>query len=415
MYTLQRFGLLLLLGAPSVAQGQVFEFELSFDDPFVGQVNPFGAAVSFTDEWVLVGEPMEHSPGMAHLFNARTGALQRTFRDPTGSSGDMFGASVVLQNNVALIGTPRDNTLGPYVGQAHLFDVGTGALLQTFDMPDFDSSVELFGQSLAMFDNKILIGAPAGHGRAYLFDANNGDLIRFLSIPANVQYFRFGHSVALDGRHIVIGDPYASVNGVQQGLVHLYDSNSGDFVRSIQYPGRFRFPSFGESVSIYGDYLLVGAPSGATTDAFPPPRDPGQAFLFDLITGDLLQVFDDPMETTYDRFGDSVELVDHFAVIGSPEDDTGDSNSGNVFVFDSFSGQILQTISGLDSHVGMRFGYDLAFDGKQLLIGSRSSFRFSEVTMYRLIPEPATWQLLFIGSVAGALWTHFKRRTISST
>jgi len=59
--------------------------------------------------------------------------LSQTFDDPTVNSGDFFGESVALDGNHALIGAPFDNTQGTNVGQAHLFDVTTGALLATFD------------------------------------------------------------------------------------------------------------------------------------------------------------------------------------------------------------------------------------------------------------------------------------------
>ena len=56
-----------------------------------------------------------------------TGNLLRTFNDPTPTSdgtvsgSDRFGDSVALDGNIVLIGAYRDDTLGPTVGQAHLF------------------------------------------------------------------------------------------------------------------------------------------------------------------------------------------------------------------------------------------------------------------------------------------------------
>jgi hypothetical protein len=59
----------------------------------------------------------------AHLFDAVTGNLLRTFDDPTPTFGDNFGGSVALDLNRVLIGARGDDTFGIDVGQAHLFTV----------------------------------------------------------------------------------------------------------------------------------------------------------------------------------------------------------------------------------------------------------------------------------------------------
>ena len=50
--------------------------------------------------------------------SAITFTLDQTFDDPTITSSDIFGSSVAIDGNNVLIGAPRDETNGSHVGQA---------------------------------------------------------------------------------------------------------------------------------------------------------------------------------------------------------------------------------------------------------------------------------------------------------
>ena len=66
---------------------------------------------------------------------------------------------MALDGNNVLIGARYDDTNGTDVGQAHLFDL-SGNLLQTFDDPT-PTTEDLFGWSVALDGNNVLIGASA--------------------------------------------------------------------------------------------------------------------------------------------------------------------------------------------------------------------------------------------------------------
>jgi hypothetical protein len=60
--------------------------------------------------------------------------LDRTFDDPTITSGDvssadLLGLAVAIDGNYVLVGAPEDDSKGRDVGQAHQFDANTGTLL----------------------------------------------------------------------------------------------------------------------------------------------------------------------------------------------------------------------------------------------------------------------------------------------
>jgi len=85
-----------------------------------------GFSVSISGNNVLVGAIPGGEVGQAHLFDATTGALLKTFDDPTVTTDDQFGFSVSISGNNVLVGAPGDDTNGGDVGQAHLFDARTG-------------------------------------------------------------------------------------------------------------------------------------------------------------------------------------------------------------------------------------------------------------------------------------------------
>jgi len=69
---------------------------------------------------------------------------------------------------------------------------------------------------------------------------------------------------------------------------------------------------FGRSAAIDGNNVLIGAYADDTNGL-----NVGQAHLFDAVTGDLLQTFNDPTPTFEDGFGVSVAIEDNNVLIGA--------------------------------------------------------------------------------------------------
>ena len=67
---------------------------------------------------------------------------------------------------------------------------------------------------------------------------------------------------------------------------------------------------FGNSVSVNGNNALIGS------------EIQGLAYLFDTVTGNLLQTFMNPTLPCGDLFGSSVALNDTYALISAPSDDS---------------------------------------------------------------------------------------------
>jgi hypothetical protein len=324
------------------AQATPFELTQTFDDPTPVGDDRFGGSVAIDGNNVLIGATGASEPrasgtfdGQAHLFNATTGALLQTFRNPTPTNNDQFGGSVSISGKNVLIGAFRDDTNGPNTGQAHLFDATTGALLQTFNDPA-PASGAFFGSSVTVSDNNVLIGArqAAGGGAAHLFDATTGALLRTFSNPQSANFPRsFGSSVSISGNNALIGASGNTGATFNSGVAYLYNMTTGALLQTFDNPGSGSNGNdfFGGSVSLSGNNVLIGVSGHDRDDIYGP--DVGRAYLFDATSGALLQTFDDPTPTGGDRFGDSVAMFGNNVLIGARADNVNGTDVGQAYLF----------------------------------------------------------------------------------
>jgi len=266
------------------------------------------------------------------------GILLQTFDDPTVTLADGFGTSVSISGNNVLVGAPADDTNGNFVGQAHLFDATTGNLLRTFDDPTV-TVADFFGTSVSISGNLVLVGAPfddtngVGVGQAHLFDATTGLLLHTFDDPTPTTFDQFGAAVSISGNNVLVGALGDDTNGNFVGQAHLFDATTGALLRTFDDPTVTVADFFGTSVSISGNNVLVGA-LGDDTNGL----DVGQAHLFDATTGALLQTFDDPTVTVADFFGFSVSISGNNVLVGAHFDDTNGQDVGQAYLFDVATG-----------------------------------------------------------------------------
>lgn len=142
----------------------------------------------------------------------------------------------------------------------YVFDNVSGKKIHKFVMP----SETLFGTSISLYKDLALVGVPGddgGKGSAYLFDLRNGRTISIFRPKQNYRPESFGTSVALHGEYALIGSPrYTDTKNKSSGLgaATLFNINTKEEIYKFQIKDQIE-QRFGWLVDINEKYAVVYA------------------------------------------------------------------------------------------------------------------------------------------------------------
>ncbi len=253
------------------------------------------------------------------------------------SGDDSFGTSIAIHDNLLAIGAFADDTGGNNRGACYLFsfDYGTTYDNLTLNTKLVDGSSlpgggtlslndsDYFGQSTALYDNLLAIGAygddtgGSNRGAVYLF-----------SFDTDTTYENLALNTKLADGSVLPGG----------GTLSLNDSDY-----------------FGTSVALYDNLLAIGTQGDNTGGS-----DKGAAYLFSF---DSSTTYDNlTLNTKFadgsslsgggtlslndgDHFGSSIALYDNLLAVGAYRDDTGGTSRGAAYLFSFDSGTIYENIA----------------------------------------------------------------------
>ena len=143
--------------------------------------------------------------------------------------------------------------------------------------------------------------------------------------------------------YAVIGAPGGPWSTIFEGAAYIYKRDSSIWIQDTKLLADDWSPLdyFGESVSISGDYVIVGAPQDNDMGSYS-----GSAYIFKrngLAWSQYIKFTAGDGET-FDRFGSAVSLNSEFAVIGAPDDDDNGFNSGSAYIYGDFIAGINENI-----------------------------------------------------------------------
>ena len=306
----------------------------------------FGSSVSLDGDSALVGAydtdiDGNLDAGAAYFFERNSSGNWIQTAKLTASNGgeyDYFGSSVSLDGDSALVGAYSAKIDGNRkAGAAYIFERNSsGNWSQMARLTVFDGN--LFGSSVSLDGDTALVGAFNDTKAAYIFERDSsGNWIQMAKLaPSNgSNFYGFGNSVSLDENYALVGAQYDSENGFQVGAAYIFKRTSGSWDEGVRLTASDGAVGdwFGTSVSLDGNYALVGAP---TADVGGKNRM-GAAYLFELdFSGNWTQTAkltasDGSVE---DLFGESVTLNGNYALVGIPYNDEKGDNAGAVDFFD---------------------------------------------------------------------------------
>ena len=268
-----------------------------------------------------------------------------------GAAYDEFGGSVAVDGDTAVIGAFLDDDNGSWSGSAYVFTRdSTGAWTEQAKLlPSDGAADDLFGRSVAVDGDTVVIGAPRdddngwNSGSVYVFtrDSTGGWSEQAKLLPGDgAASDRFGWSVAVDGDTAVIGDHDDDDNGLNSGSAYVFTRDSTgawtEQVKLLAGDGA-EHDWFGWSVAVDGDTAVIGARQDDGNGVL----SGGSAYVF---TRDSTGAWTEQAKllpsdgAADDLFGRSVAVDGDTAVIGAFRDDDNGPDSGSAYVFSIYQG-----------------------------------------------------------------------------
>jgi UDP-3-O-[3-hydroxymyristoyl] glucosamine N-acyltransferase len=297
-----------------------------------------------------------------------------------------------VDGDTAVIGSFFDDDNGNNSGSAYVFTRSGTAWTQQAKLIASDGAAhDVFGESVGVDGNTAVIGARldddngVASGSAYVFIRSGTTWAQQAKLAAGdaAALDRFGLSVAVDADTAVIGAHLDDDNGGASGSAYVFTRSGSAWTQQQKLTASDGAASdfFGISVAIDADTAVIGASGGDDNGA-----GSGSAYAFTRIGG----MWSEQAKLTasdgaaLDRFGFSVAVDADTAVIGARLDDDRGTDSGSAYVFTRSAGMWSEEakLTAGDAEAFDQFGFSLAVDGDTTVIGA---FVFD---ISALIPAP---------------------------
>lgn len=344
--------------------------------------------------WLLTGAGLAQNP-----------EFKLTAGDAASSA--LYGWSVAIDGESAVVGNPHYADVGGNAGTAYLYGFdGVDWLEIRKLLPQDHRAGQFFGKAVAISAATVAVGADYDDengpyaGAVYIFDRdaggsdNWGEVLKLL--PADVQAYQyFGTAVWLDGNRLIVGAHNDKYDGViASGAAYIFDrdpatgiwNETAKLIPTDPVAG----DQFGGSVCLAGNWAVVGAPGNDDRADMS-----GAAYLFH--KNAVTAVWEEIDKITAgdaragDRLGYSVSLSGETALLGAPQHESNPGLTGSAYVY-AYNGSsgLWEPAGKLSGAAAARddFGYSVALNDQFAVVGANR-----ENTTYLF--DAADWQELF--------------------
>ena len=309
-----------------------------------------------------------------------------TYQSSDPHQADYFGSALASDGDYLVIGATYEDT-GTYSGgSAYLFKKESNGTLSELALfyADDAASHDGFGGSVAISGDYIAVGSigndvdtKSNSGAVYLFkrvsDTNVTQIAKIAPADGGAND-QFGNSVSIDGSYILIASQGNDEAATNAGAAYLYKIDSSDdsvsLVSKITASDASGSTYFGSSVSIDGDYFVIGARRANNSYV-------GAAYLYkkdvsDVITEVEKFVGDDV--SSGDNFGATVFIQGKY-ILASENRTSVTTGHAYLFEIDFISDTVsqLDKMSPADGISTGGFGSSLSMSSDRIVIGSEAS------------------------------------------
>lgn len=303
----------------------------------------------------------------------------------TAHPNDNFGHAVATNGFFIAVGVPQYESTTSVGGAVYLFQRGSATdqwqFFKKLVAPGFAEPADLFGYAVAMDGDTLVVGAsnagdtgPNDAGAVHVFERNvlgeSWGHRQTLFVQESAGFESFGSSLSLRGDHLIVGDPTS-------GQVVIYQRTPGGHIwytwKTLSSPDAGNGAErFGEKVAIDGDTAVVSdpeyqmgtAPSG---QVYVYGRDQGGANQWGLV-----RQFGGTPGQVETEFGTAISLWENRLAVSAPE-----SAAGRVYLFERDRGgagqwgRVIDFVAPpADTATYDQFGRTLHLHSNELLVGA---------------------------------------------
>ena len=281
-----------------------------------------------------------------------------------------YGAGVAIDGDTLLV-TQRLAVAGRS-GTVYIFERAETGWTQVEKLTSPVGETDWFGYSIAVSGNYLVVGAPDFRGgtlagKAYVYERRppgwvyQSTLVAGLGSPPD----SFGESVAVDGDYIVVGSFWYSRG---YGRCWVFHREPSGWVEQDSLSPWSAGPGYeaGRSVGISGDWIIFGVPKADSVDS-PYYDNAGVVYLAQRngATWPVSERLTSSAPYRDEQFGFSVAISGNVALIG-----TRSGNTVSVHEYDGADWSRLGEIRSADHESGYGFGRGVAIDGDWVSVGA---------------------------------------------
>jgi len=349
----------------------------------------FGYGVAIDGSTVLVGAHQADIDGVidagatyVYVLGDKGWSQQAKLVTAPGFADDTVGGKVVLKNDIAMLGAMRRDDKGKDSGAVVSFERESTTWTQKriFTAPDAKPG-DAFGQSIALTENYLVIGAPRNDalgtdsGAAYIYKRENSKWLYQTKITASdgAPGDLFGISIAADGNTIVVGADLHDEKAENAGAVYVYvlDDNQWKQEAKLMASDGGNTDIFGVRVSISQNTALISA---RRDDIDELGIDAGSAYIFvrDGSTWKQEVKLISPDGLADDRFGRGVALSGDTAIISAMNHDANGADAGALYVYKKGTDgwRYTSKVVANNGMPGDRFGWNVALSDDVAVIAT---------------------------------------------
>ncbi len=176
---------------------------------------------------------------VTEVLDAAPATIPGAIRAAAGAHSDRFGSSVAISDGLVAIGSPGSDAPEPEAGSVVLLE-RTGINfkeLTVLTRPDGEAQWgDRFGQSVALADDLLLVGAPGvdmpdrNSGAVFVFQGSGSSwtLVSTLASPAPFSDQEFGSSIVATSDLVIVGATGVDFDSRDVGAVIVYRRNGSE-------------------------------------------------------------------------------------------------------------------------------------------------------------------------------------------